>query len=66
MAAQGAIRAYKAKYRLTWVEVASRLGISIDYAKKLGCGDRPRTSKHRARRIERRSAGEIRADELVL
>ena len=65
MGAKDTLRAYKARHGLTWEALAKRLGISPDFARKLGCGDRAGISARRARRIERRSQGEIRAADLV-
>jgi len=66
MSAQRVIRDYKARHGLTYRELAQRLGIGPDLARKLGCGLRTRTSIRTARRIERRTQGGIRVVDLVL
>jgi hypothetical protein len=63
--AETPIKRYKRTHGLTYPQVATRLGITCDYARKLGCGSVRRTSPSLAVRIEFRSGGEIRRQELV-
>ena len=59
------IARYRKDHKLLWREVAQRLGLGYGYARKLGCGARVAVSPAKALEIERRSGGEIRAEELV-
>ena len=56
---------YKREHGLTYPQVAQLLGITPDYARKLGCGSVQRTSPDLAEQIEKLSGGEIRREELV-
>lgn len=53
------IRRYKDAHGMTYRELAKRLGISLDYAKKLGSGGLTRVSLEVAARIERKTRGEV-------
>lgn len=53
------IRKWKLRNGLTYAQVAEALGISHDYARKLGAGLICHVSVVRAREIERRTKGEI-------
>ena len=59
------IARYKRAHDLTYLELAGLLGITWDYARKLGCGSVRRTSPALAEQIEKRSDGEITREELV-
>ena len=59
------IARYKRAHGLTYLQVADLLGITWDYARKLGCGSVRRTSPALAEQIERRSGGEIAREDLV-
>jgi len=59
-----ALGRWKLRHGLTYNEVAVRLGIDADYARKLGCGAL-RPSPKLAEQIEERSGGELRKEELV-
>ena len=59
------IARYKRTHRLTYPQLAKQLGITCDYARKLGCGSVQRTSPSLAEQIEDRSGGEITRHELV-
>jgi hypothetical protein len=54
------IRAYKVREDLTYSQLAERLGISEDYARKLGSDGRTSVSPHMARQFEDRTTGGIR------
>jgi DNA-binding transcriptional regulator YdaS (Cro superfamily) len=59
------IRRYKDRYGLTYPKLAKRLGISEDYAKKLGSGGVRSLSLARAKEIEDLTDGEIKFLDLV-
>jgi hypothetical protein len=59
------IRRFKQARRLTYRQLAALLGISHDYARKLGCGSVRTLSPRLARQIEKRTGGEIRAVDLI-
>lgn len=59
------IRAYKDRHALTYVELAERLGISEDYARKLGASLRCSMSPAMARQLESRTRGGIRYLEVM-
>ena len=56
---------YKRAHGLTYPQLANILGITGDYARKLGCGSVRRTSPALAEQIEKLSGGEITRSELV-
>ena len=53
------IRRYKDREGITYVELALRLGISEDYARKLGCENLTSVSPKKARQFEQRTRGAI-------
>jgi len=59
------IRRYKDRHKLTYPELALRLGISEDYAKKLGSDGVRSVSLAKAKDFERRTDGEIRFAALI-
>ena len=59
------LRLYKERENITYRTLAERLGISEDYARKLGCGRLTSVSPKLARRIEKRSHGRITYIELM-
>ena len=59
------IKRWKDAHGLTYKQVASVLGITVAYARQLGCKAAKRTSPRLAEQIEERSGGEIRREELV-
>lgn len=59
------IRAYKDAEDLTYPRLAKRLGISLDYAKKLGSGAVVGVSPRMAKQFERRSGGALTYDALM-
>ena len=63
--AETPIARYKRAHGLTYPQLAGLLGITCDYARKLGCGSVRRTSPTLAEQIEQRSGGEISRQELV-
>lgn len=63
--AETAIGRYKRVHQLTYKQLAKLLGISHDFARKLGPGLVRTVSPATAERIEKATGGEIRAVELV-
>lgn len=60
-----AIGLFKRRHQLKYPQLATLLGISHDYARKLGAGIIVTVSPKLAAQIEERSGGEIKAVELV-
>ena len=54
------LRRYKDREKITYSVLAERLGISEDYARKLGCGIVTSVSPAMAKQLEQRSSGQIR------
>ncbi len=50
---------YRRVENLSWPEVAARLGISVHYARQLGCGTIERPSAKLAQRLDDLTDGEI-------
>jgi predicted transcriptional regulator len=59
------VRRFKDELGLNYRAIAAILGISDDYARKLGCGAIGHVSPRLARQFERRSGGKLLARELV-
>jgi len=59
------IRRYKERHELTYEQLALALGISPDYAKKLGSDCVGSVSLAKARDFERRTDGEIRFQAVI-
>lgn len=57
--------AYKSRKRLSYRELAARLGISVSYAKQLGSGHGYGPSSAMALQFERRTRGELPFDRMV-
>jgi transcriptional regulator with XRE-family HTH domain len=59
------IRRYKDRHKLTYQKLAEVLGISEDYAKKLGSGGLRSVSIAKAEEFARRTGGEISFSALI-
>jgi len=59
------VRIYKDREGITYRELADRLGLTEDYARKLGCGGVPSVSPKLALQVERRSHRRIKYREMM-
>lgn len=59
------IKRFAMKHGLTYRQVADLLGLKLAYTRQLGCGAVDHVSPRLGEQIEKRSAGEITAQEMV-